>query len=123
MTDKTLKQLTGNDKLALGQVLQWQGTNLRDCSKGDLIECVLHLTMQVALTQDTIESLTLPFYRRKYWTNRFYFRGWSWLGLINTVSAFICNRVFVREVENTDAGLVTVGWSIAKGTNFPKSKK
>jgi hypothetical protein len=115
--------LSRNDKIALGQVLQWQGKNLRDCSKGELVECILHLTMKVALFKDTIDRMTTPFYKRPYWTNRFYFRGWSWWGVFNTITATLFNRVVVRLVENSNGVIKVTGHRWDKGTDHPRSTK
>lgn len=54
---------------------------------------------------------------RQYFRNRFYFRGLSWLGLLNTVTAVLANRVIV--VHRDSQSLRIVGWHIAKGTEFP----
>ena len=53
---------------------------------------------------------------KSYFRNRFYIRGKTVLGLLNTFLAFIFNRVLVRHVN--DAGK-TVSWSIKHGTDFP----
>jgi hypothetical protein len=50
-----------------------------------------------------------------YLKNRFYIRGWTPLGVFNTILAFICNRVVVLHKER---GKV-VGWHIGRGTDFP----
>ena len=52
-----------------------------------------------------------------YLRNRFYLRGTTWLGLLNTVLACLCNRVLVRSARLLDGK--TVRWSIGKGTDFP----
>jgi hypothetical protein len=123
MPDKTFAQLTVNDKRVLAKMLPWQGKELRDCSKGELIDCIIHLTMKVALYQDALDKFVIPFYKRPYWLNRFYWRGNSWFEIANTFLSFLCNRVIVREIEKTDAGIRTVGYSLKKGTDFPRSKK
>ena len=56
---------------------------------------------------------------RTYLHNRFYLRGTSWLGLVNTALACVSNRVVVRHVK---AGR-TIGWSLQRGTDFPPSRK
>lgn len=57
---------------------------------------------------------------RKYLKDRFYIRGWSVLGLFNTVTACLCNRVLVLHVEPDGA---VFDWHIDKGTNFPRREK
>jgi hypothetical protein len=53
---------------------------------------------------------------KTYFRNRFYLRGTTWLGVINTLLACLANRVFVRHIN--DAGKTTK-WSIKRGTDFP----
>jgi hypothetical protein len=53
---------------------------------------------------------------KEYIRNRFYLRGTSWLGILNTITACICNRVLVREV--CDSTGYTISYSIRKGTDF-----
>ena len=48
--------------------------------------------------------------------NRFYFRGFSLLGIFNTITACLCNLVLVLHRDDTNK---VVGWHIDKGTNFP----
>jgi hypothetical protein len=119
---KSLRDLTRNDKVALGQVMQWKGKSLRDCTKGELIDAILHLASQVVFLQDTVERATLPFYRRKDWLDRFYWRGWSWWGLVNTLTACIANRVVVRMVDKKDEKIFVQGYEWRKATDFPRSK-
>jgi hypothetical protein len=52
----------------------------------------------------------------KYFKNRFYFRGTSWLGILNTITSIIFNRVLIRHVD--DKTRKTFRWSIGKGTDF-----
>jgi hypothetical protein len=120
MTDKTLIGMTRNDKRVLSTMLSWQGKRLEDCSKTDLLDCVFHMTQQVAYLQAENEKLQAelarPFYRRAYFRNRFYFRGWTWMGVINTVTACAANRVLVRRLDQDGK---TLGWFWSKGTAFP----
>jgi len=52
---------------------------------------------------------------KEYLKNRFSFRGASILGVLNTITAAISNRVLVRHVD--DAGR-TVRFSVKRGTDF-----
>jgi len=89
---KPMSQLSAKDKKIVAQQLQWQGKALRDCSKGELIECVLHMTSQVVFLKDSLDRATLPFYKRPYWVNRFRVHG----AAFNTVCAWFFNRVHVQ---------------------------
>ncbi len=51
-----------------------------------------------------------------YFRNRFYFRGASMLGFVNTLLAFLVNRVLVRHMDDNGK---TMRWSIGRGTDFP----
>lgn len=53
---------------------------------------------------------------KTYLHNRFYLRGTSKLGLLNTLLATLFNRVLVR---HTDSSGKTIHYSIKKGTDFP----
>lgn len=55
---------------------------------------------------------------KTYLSNRFYLRGRTWLGLLNTILACLINRVLVRHVDTETRK--TVRWSIRRGTDFPK---
>lgn len=57
---------------------------------------------------------------KAYFRNRFYVRGTTWLGLLNTLLACLINRVLVRH-EN-DTGKI-IRWSIKRGTDFPPMKE
>ena len=53
-------------------------------------------------------------------TYRFYIRGRTWLGLLNTVLACLFDRVLVHHV---DAGTKkTLRWSVAKSSDFLEAK-
>jgi len=52
---------------------------------------------------------------KEYLKNRFSFRGASILGVLNTITAAISNRVLVRHVD--DEGK-TIRFSIKRGTDF-----
>lgn len=49
--------------------------------------------------------------------NRFYLRGTSWLGLLNTVLGALFNRVLCKELDRDTGKLVR--WSWRKATDFP----
>lgn len=53
-----------------------------------------------------------------YLLRRFYLRGTTPLGLVNTLLAFIFNRVLVR---HSDVHGNTIGWSIKRGTDFSRT--
>lgn len=50
-------------------------------------------------------------------SNRCYLRGWTWLGLLNTVMGCLFNRVLVRCIDE-DTGR-TVRWFWDTATNHP----
>lgn len=54
---------------------------------------------------------------KTYIRNRFYFRGATWLGVLNTVLACLCNRVLVKHIDVDTQKIV--GWSVKRGTDFP----
>lgn len=54
---------------------------------------------------------------RQYLRDRFYVRGWTMLGLFNTLLAFGFNRVLVIH-RDSDTQKV-IDWHIGKGTDFP----
>ena len=58
---------------------------------------------------------------KDYIRNRFYLRGITPLGLFNTLTAFLFNRVLVRHVDN-DSGK-TLYVTIQKATDFKGYKK
>ena len=51
--------------------------------------------------------------------NRFYLRGTSWLGLVNTVLACLVNRVLIKCV---DSDTKKVSWQWGRGTDFPPAE-
>lgn len=53
----------------------------------------------------------------RYIRRRFYIRGTTWLGLINTLLAFLFNRVLVKHSNYSK----TVAWSIRRGTDCPRT--
>lgn len=55
--------------------------------------------------------------KRDYIRNRFYFRGATWLGVLNTALAWLCNRVLVKHIDADTRKIV--GWSVKRGTDFP----
>lgn len=54
----------------------------------------------------------------RYIRRRFYLRGTTGLGLLNTLLAFLFNRVLVR---HSDMNGKSVAWSIRRGTDFPRT--
>lgn len=48
--------------------------------------------------------------------DRFWIRGWTWLGLLNTALAITCGRVLVRIASNGR----TVGWRVQPASDFPR---
>lgn len=53
---------------------------------------------------------------RQYIANRFYLRGLTPLGILNTVTGFLFNRVLVRGI---DSSTNAVAWWWDKATNHP----
>ena len=51
------KDMTRKEKQVLAQVLEWQGTKLFDCSKNELIDCIVHMTEQVVIAKDVRELM------------------------------------------------------------------
>ena len=58
---------------------------------------------------------------RDYLANRFYLRGLTWLGLLNTLTACLFNRVLVLHCDPKSRRVI--GWHIGKGTQFPRGVK
>jgi hypothetical protein len=114
MTEKDLGSLSRNDKIVIGNMLQWQGKALRDCSKGELIDCVLHMTSQVVWLKDKLDKATLPFYKRSYWLNRFRVHGTA----SNTVCAWLFNRAQVTISDQ--AGNTSTVWR--RASDLPKKE-
>ncbi len=54
----------------------------------------------------------------RYIRRRFYLRGTTGLGLLNTLLAFLFNRVLVR---HSDINGKSVAWSIRRGTDLPRT--
>lgn len=54
---KTYEQMTKKEKDILAQILKWNGKTLKDCSRGELIDAIVHTTQQVVLLQHDIEKL------------------------------------------------------------------
>jgi len=48
-----------------------------------------------------------------YWYRRCYFRGWSWLGLFNTVMGCLFNRVLVHAIDHRSGKTVSWYWNPA----------
>jgi len=75
-----------------------------------------NITEEEAIAAIDYEETTKENRMRTYFRNRFYLRGTTWLGLLNTLLAYLFNRVFVRHIS--EAGK-TVRWSVKHGTDFP----
>jgi hypothetical protein len=56
---------------------------------------------------------------REYLRNRFYIRGATVLGIVNTVLSCLFNIVLVKCIH--DSGMIS--WGIDKGTNHPPAKE
>ena len=54
-------------------------------------------------------------------SDRCYIRGLTWIGLLNTLTGILFNRVLVRHRDSVTHK--TVRWSIANATGFPPDKK
>jgi hypothetical protein len=54
---KTYEQMTKHEKDILAQTLKWKGKALRDLSRGELIDCIVHTTQQVVLLQYDLEKV------------------------------------------------------------------
>lgn len=66
-------------------------------------------------------SKTIILTMDRYWRNRVYVRGTSWLGILNTITGALFNRVLVKHVDDDTENIIK--WSIDKGTNFPPITK
>ena len=54
--------------------------------------------------------------------DRFWIRGWTWLGLLNTAFAITCGRVLCR-IRSDDSGQWrTAGWDIRPASDFPRPR-
>lgn len=56
---------------------------------------------------------------KEYLRNRFYIRGTTVLGIINTILGCLFNRVLVKCIHKS--GMIS--WGIDKGTNHPTVKE
>ena len=56
---------------------------------------------------------------RYYCRDRFYLRGLTWLGLLNTLTATLCNRVLVKCMDPVTGEVLY--WRIEKGTDHKPS--
>ncbi len=54
-------------------------------------------------------------------SDRFYLRGTTWLGLLNTVMGALFNRVLVRTMNCDTGQVVGYAWDVA--TNHPQAKE
>jgi hypothetical protein len=119
--EKKIGEMSAQEKRLFAAAMTWEGKALPDCTKTELIACVLHMTGQVVFLKNKLDKVT-PFYMRPYWHNRFYWRGSSWLGLLNTILGVLFNRVVVLEMQVDGIKDKIVGWKFDLGTNHPRSK-
>jgi hypothetical protein len=54
---KTYQEMSKKEKDILSGVLKWNGKTLKDCSRGELIDCIVHTTQQVVLLQYDLEKI------------------------------------------------------------------
>lgn len=54
---KTYEQMSKKEKDILAQVLKWREKTIKDCSRGELIDCIVHTTQQVVLLQHELEKV------------------------------------------------------------------
>ena len=54
---KTYEQMSKKEKDILAEVLKWREKSLKDCSRGELIDCIVHTTQQVVLLQHDLEKV------------------------------------------------------------------
>ena len=120
--EKKLEDMSAQEKRLFAAALSWQGKPLPDCTKTELIACIMHMTSQVVLLKNKLDATTTPFYKRPYWINRFYWRGNTWLGVVNTALAFISNRVVVKVYNNGLDGVKFKGYEMRKAADYPRSK-
>jgi hypothetical protein len=64
-----------------------------------------------------VSDLTWRF--RYYCRDRFYLRGLTWLGLLNTLTAALCNRVLVKCMDPVTGDVLY--WRVDKGTDHEPS--
>jgi hypothetical protein len=57
--EKSASELTANDRAAISQLLHWQGKTLAECSKSELIKCIIHLTAQVVSQQHKLDKVEI----------------------------------------------------------------
>lgn len=57
--EKSLSEMTSNDKKVLSSALSWQGKTLPNCSKSELIACILHLTAQVVVLKNRLDKVEI----------------------------------------------------------------
>lgn len=68
---KSLSQLTREDREALLTLLQWDQTPLKDCSKKQLLECIVYMAAQTVMLKDKLDQAQTPWYTRlKRWISR-----------------------------------------------------
>ena len=54
---KTYEQMSKKEKDILAQVLKWKEKTLKDCSRGELIDCIVHTTQHVVILQHELEKV------------------------------------------------------------------
>ena len=57
--EKVIADMTAADRKVVSQLLQWQGKPLRDCSRGELIQCIIHMTAQVVKLKDRLDKVEI----------------------------------------------------------------
>jgi hypothetical protein len=50
--------------------------------------------------------------------DRFWIRGWTWLGLLNTAFAITCGRVLVRTIDTETRR--TLEWEVVPASRWPR---
>ena len=81
---------------------------------------ILPIIILAIMVGEIIVLLYLSFTRadfHEYLRARFYLRGWTPLGLFNTLLAALCNRVLVLHKDKATKRVV--GFHVGKGTDHP----
>lgn len=63
-SSKSLSQLSREDREALLTVLEWENTPLKDCSKKQLLECIVYMTAQTVMLKSKLDYAQTPWYVR-----------------------------------------------------------
>lgn len=61
-SSKTLSQLSKEDREALLTVLEWENTPLKDCSKKQLLECIVYMTAQTVMLKSKLDKAQTPWH-------------------------------------------------------------